>query len=84
MLPIRARELLTPREAAALLGVSRDTNYRLCGYGAVSQLRVGNLIRIRLGDLSGGAKGAARKGEAHRRGSFTTIEGCVFVAGVPS
>ena len=53
LLPPRAVELVTPREAAALLGVSRDTVYRLCGDGAIPHRRVGNQIRIRRADLLG-------------------------------
>jgi excisionase family DNA binding protein len=41
-----ATPLLTPAEAARLLGVSRSTMYRLVERGAVPVLRVGGQLRF--------------------------------------
>ena len=38
--------LLTVREAAALLRISRATLYKLCSQNQVAHVRVGNTIRI--------------------------------------
>src|SRR5439155_17134058 len=43
-------KLVLPREAAALLGVNRDTIYRLCASGELPHVRVGSVLRV---DLTG-------------------------------
>jgi excisionase family DNA binding protein len=43
-------KLVSPREAAALLGVNRETIYRLCARGEVPHVRVGSVLRV---DLAG-------------------------------
>jgi excisionase family DNA binding protein len=40
-------ELLTVREVAAILRVSRATVYKLVEHGELASVRVGNAIRIR-------------------------------------
>ena len=42
--------LVSPREAAALLGVNRETIYRLCSRGELPHFRVGSVLRV---DLAG-------------------------------
>jgi excisionase family DNA binding protein len=37
---------LSPRETADLLGVSRQTVYRLCNRGVLPSVRVGGQIRV--------------------------------------
>jgi len=44
--------LLTPREAAALFGVSLRTIRRLVGAGELRCVRVGRLVRFHPGDVS--------------------------------
>jgi len=41
--------LLSPREAAARLGVNRETIYRLCARGELRHVRVGSALRVDLG-----------------------------------
>jgi excisionase family DNA binding protein len=41
-------KLVSPREAAALLGVNRETLYRLCARGELPYMRVGSVLRIDL------------------------------------
>jgi excisionase family DNA binding protein len=43
-------KLVSPREAGALLGVNRETIYRLCARGELPHVRVGSVLRI---DLAG-------------------------------
>ena len=43
-----AAVLVSPREAAARLGVNRETIYRLCARGELPHVRVGSLLRIDL------------------------------------
>jgi excisionase family DNA binding protein len=40
--------LVSPREAAARLGVNRETIYRLCARGKLPHVRVGSLLRVDL------------------------------------
>ncbi|GAC1427149.1 MAG: hypothetical protein NVSMB62_24890 [Acidobacteriaceae bacterium] len=40
--------LISPREAAARLGVNRETIYRLCARGQLPHIRVGAALRIDL------------------------------------
>ena len=40
--------LVSPREAAALLGVNRETIYRLCSRGELPFVRIGSALRIDL------------------------------------
>jgi len=40
--------LVSPREAATLLGVNRETIYRLCSRGELAFVRVGSALRIDL------------------------------------
>jgi len=40
--------LVSPREAAALLGVNRETIYRLCSRGDLPHVRIGSVLRIDL------------------------------------
>jgi excisionase family DNA binding protein len=42
------RRLVSPREAAALLGVNRETIYRLCARGELVFVRVGSALRVDL------------------------------------
>jgi excisionase family DNA binding protein len=39
-------KLVSPREAATLLGVTREMIYRLCARGDVPHLRVGSRLRV--------------------------------------
>jgi excisionase family DNA binding protein len=39
---------VSPREAAALLGVNRETIYRLCSRGDLRHVRVGSILRVDL------------------------------------
>ena len=41
-------KLLSPRQAATLLGVNRETIYRLCTRGELPHVRVGSVLRIDL------------------------------------
>ena len=41
-------KLLSPRQAAELLGVNRETIYRLCARGALPFVRIGSILRIDL------------------------------------
>jgi excisionase family DNA binding protein len=41
-------DFLSPRQAAQLLGVNRETIYRLCGRGVLPHVRVGSALRIDL------------------------------------
>jgi excisionase family DNA binding protein len=41
---------VSPREAAALLGVNRETIYRLCARSDLPHVRIGSVLRI---DLAG-------------------------------
>ena len=43
-------KIVSPREAAALLGVNRETIYRLCARGELLHVRVGAALRV---DLAG-------------------------------
>jgi excisionase family DNA binding protein len=43
-----AGKLVAPRKAAALLGVNRETIYRLCARGELPHVRVGAALRIDL------------------------------------
>ena len=43
-------KLVSPREAAALLCVNRETIYRLCARGELPHVRVGSVLRV---DLAG-------------------------------
>jgi excisionase family DNA binding protein len=40
--------LVSPRQAAALLGVNRETIYRLCARGELPFVRVGSALRVDL------------------------------------
>jgi len=40
--------LVSPREAAALLAVNRETIYRLCSRGELPHIRVGSALRVDL------------------------------------
>jgi len=42
------RKLVSPREAAAVLGVNRETIYRLCARRELAHVRVGSALRIDL------------------------------------
>ena len=42
------RKLVSPREAAALLGVNRETIYRLCVRGEFPHVRIGSVLRVDL------------------------------------
>jgi excisionase family DNA binding protein len=48
VLPGVAAKFVSPREAAALLGVNRETIYRLCTRGELPHLRVGAALRVNL------------------------------------
>ena len=50
-------KLVSPREAAALLCVSRETIYRLCARGELPHVRVGSLLRV---DLAAYLRGRQR------------------------
>ncbi len=39
-------KLVSPRDAAAVLGVNRETIYRLCARGELAHVRVGSALRI--------------------------------------
>lgn len=39
-------DLLSPKQAAQRLGVSRETSYRLCTKGVLPHVRVGAALRI--------------------------------------
>jgi len=41
-------KLVSPREAAAFLGVNRETIYRLCARRELAHVRVGSMLRIDL------------------------------------
>jgi len=41
-------KLVSPREAAALLAVNRETIYRLCSRGELPHIRVGSALRVDL------------------------------------
>ncbi len=41
-------KLVSPRQAAALLGVNRETIYRLCARGELPHVRVGSVLRVDL------------------------------------
>jgi excisionase family DNA binding protein len=41
-------KLVSPGEAAALLGVNRETIYRLCARGELPHVRIGSALRIDL------------------------------------
>ena len=41
-------KLVSPREAAALLGVNRETIYRLCAKSELPHVRVGSVLRVDL------------------------------------
>ena len=41
-------ECLSPKQAAQLLGVNRETIYRLCGRGVLPHVRIGAALRIDL------------------------------------
>jgi excisionase family DNA binding protein len=41
-------KLVSPREAAALLAVNRETIYRLCARGELPFVRIGSILRIDL------------------------------------
>lgn len=41
-----SERLVSPREAAARLGVNRETIYRLCQRGELPHLRIGSALRI--------------------------------------
>jgi len=41
-------KLVSPREAAALLDVNRETIYRLCARGQLPHVRVGSVVRVDL------------------------------------
>ena len=43
-----SRKLVSPREAAAFLGVNQETIYRLCARGELAHVRVGSALRIDL------------------------------------
>ena len=43
-----AGKLVSPREAAGLLGVNRETIYRLCARGDLPHVRVGSVLRVDL------------------------------------
>jgi len=43
-----AGKLVSPREAAALLAVNRETIYRLCARGELPSIRIGSILRIDL------------------------------------
>ena len=44
--PELVRPMLTPRQAAELLGVHRETIYRLIAHGDLASVRVGSLLRV--------------------------------------
>ncbi len=48
MLQGLSRKLVSPRQAAALLGVNRETIYRLCTRGMLPHVRIGSVLRIDL------------------------------------
>ena len=41
-------KLVSPRQAAALLGVNRETIYRLCARSELPNVRIGSVLRIDL------------------------------------
>jgi excisionase family DNA binding protein len=41
-------KLVSPRQAAELLGVNRETIYRLCARGELESVRVGSTLRVDL------------------------------------
>ena len=41
-----SRTLVSPKEAALLLGIKLSTIYRLCAQGALPHVRLGSLLRI--------------------------------------
>src|SRR5439155_3140211 len=41
-------KLVSPRQAAELLGVNRETIYRLCSRGELPHIRVGSALRVDL------------------------------------
>ena len=41
-------KLVSPRQAAALLAVNRETIYRLCARGELPHVRIGSVLRIDL------------------------------------
>jgi excisionase family DNA binding protein len=43
-----SQKLVSPREAAALLCVNRETIYRLCARGELAHVRVGSALRVDL------------------------------------
>jgi excisionase family DNA binding protein len=43
------QKLVSPREAAALLSVNRETIYRMCARRELINVRVGSALRIDLG-----------------------------------
>jgi len=45
------RPMLTPRRAAELLGVHRETIYRLIAHGDLASVRVGSLLRVAAVDV---------------------------------
>jgi excisionase family DNA binding protein len=52
-----SKRLVSPKEAAARLGIKRSTVYSLCAKGALPHVRVGSLVRI---DLDGFPAGRYR------------------------
>jgi excisionase family DNA binding protein len=56
-------KLVSPREAAAFLGVHRETIYRLCARGDVHHVRVGSALRI---DLRAYLAGRVRRSDASK------------------
>ncbi len=42
-------KLLSPRQAAAVLGVNRETIYRMCARGELLHVRIGSVLRVDLG-----------------------------------
>jgi excisionase family DNA binding protein len=47
-------KLISPRQAAALLGVNRETIYRLCARGELPHVRVGSALRVDVAAHLGG------------------------------
>ncbi len=41
-------KLVSPRDAASILGVNRETIYRLCARGELAHVRVGSALRVDL------------------------------------
>ena len=66
--------LISPKEAAARLGIKRCTVYRLCAKGELPHVRVGSLLRIDV-DAYLAAHGKGYGGAARKRSNSRARDG---------